>query len=157
MTTDTLPKFKIAIGDNARSADIPSISYECVEGATIKDILRFQLPRLNRYKGTEIEVHLSAGHCDIVQATLKRHRNSDTDFNYYIGTILHDYTDLILQLRGMNAQLVIYPLRNPKDYTPMCAGLRPLAPYYEQGVKSLNDYICGWGSKLNFATIANVK
>lgn len=157
MTTDTTTKFKIAIGDNARADVVPAITYACVEGATIKDIVRFQVPYLNRYKGAPSEVYLSVGHCDVVQATLKKHRNKYEEFEFFMGPVVREFTDLILELRGKNASVIIYPLREPIDYTPVCAGLRPLAPYYEQGVKILNNYITGWGSKLNFVEIANVK
>lgn len=157
MTTDTTTKFAIAIGDNAHASDMPPITYGCVEGATIRDIERFQLPYLNRYKGAEVEVHLSAGHCDVVMMTLKKHRNRDIEFETMMGEVLHNFTDLVLNIRGKNATLVIYPLRSPKDYTPVCAGLSPLASHYDQGVKILNDYIMGWGSKLNFVTIERGK
>ena len=156
-------KFALAIGDNARMADMPLVTYGCVEGATIGDIIKFQLPYLNRFKGAEIEVHLSAGHCDIVRATLRNHRKQgrpiaepEINFDSEINAIIRSYTTLVTELRGKNATLILYPLRNPLSYTPICADLRPLAPFYELGVRQLNGYIKGWGSKLNFATIANV-
>ena len=161
MSTETEIKFKIAIGDNAREADIPPITYACVESATIKDIEKFQIPLLNRYKGAEIEVYLSAGHCDIVAASLKAHRRqgltrSDPEFSFdaCLDTILNQYTNLIINLRSeKNATLKLYMLRDPFSYTPICSGLRPLNSYYIDGVTRLNDYIKGWASKLNFATI----
>lgn len=150
------PRVYVTMGDRAYTHEIGKMHAElAVSDAEFNEITNFQLPLMRHYKESDLFVHLSAGHCDIAKCAI-RAKIRPLAFDNDMNKLIHDYTNLVTSIRAAGAaHIILYPIRPLEKFVPDCM-LRINREHYEMGQAQLNGYIKGWGSKLNFTSVAQV-
>lgn len=134
------------------------------DGASIADVMRRQLPRVQKYRKEEVVITITMGGNDISfnSMRLKNRNVAGVLFRDMMTKVQHDYVNGVCEIRRQfpNSLLILNTLYDPTDGTGLlpesCGMWAEIGTQYSYGRRQLGQFIYNWGRHLNFAVVADI-
>lgn len=135
------------------------------DGAQIGEVMTQQVPRVRVYNEQQCVITITMGGNDISYRSMRtKQRNvaCGDEFQKLLSNVIRDYTDAVIEIRRQfpNSLLVLNTLYDPTDGTGLlpktCGAWADIGFQYSTGRRYLGNYIRNWGTKLNFAVVADI-